>query len=73
MRTRADADTREARDGDYTRMQAAFESGAQYVSTDYYRPNQDFHTGYQVKLPGGGIGRWNPVLPPPIKSLPAPE
>ncbi len=73
VRTRSDADTREAREGDYTRMQAAFDSGAQYISTDYYHPNPDFGTGYQVKLPGGGPGRWNPLLPPPVKGLPAPE
>jgi hypothetical protein len=70
VRTRADADTREARQGDYARMKAAFDSGAQFVSTDYYRPNPDFGTGYQVKLPGGAAGRWNPLLPPPLKELP---
>jgi len=70
VRTRADADTREARQGDYTRMHAAFDSGAQFVSTDYYRPNPDFGTGYQVKLPDGAAGRWNPLLPPPLKELP---
>jgi hypothetical protein len=73
VRTRADADTREARRGDYTRMQAAFDSGAQYISTDYYRTNPDFKTGYQVQLPGGGPGRWNPLLAPPLKDLPPPE
>jgi Phosphoinositide phospholipase C, Ca2+-dependent len=70
VRTRADADTREARQGDYVRMKAAFDSGAQYVSTDYYQPNPDFGTGYQVTLPGGGPGRWNPLLAPPLKDLP---
>jgi len=73
VRTRADADTREARKRDYTPMQAAFDSGAQFVSTDYYRPNPDFGTGYEVKLPGGRPGRWNPLLAPPVKDLPAPE
>lgn len=70
VRTRADADTREARAGDYSTMKAAFASGAQYVSTDYYYPNKDFGTGYQVKLPGGGAGRWNPLLTPPLEALP---
>jgi len=69
VRTRADANTREARAGDYTTMKAAFASGAQYVSTDYYYPNKDFGTGYQVKLPGEA-GRWNPLLTPPLKKLP---
>jgi hypothetical protein len=70
VRTRADANTREARAGDYSTMKAAFASGAQYVSTDYYYPNKDFGTGYQVQLPGGGAGRWNPLLTPPLEELP---
>lgn len=37
VRTRCDADTYEARKGDYSRQQAAFGSGAQILSTDYYR------------------------------------
>jgi hypothetical protein len=73
VRTRADADTVEARKGDYTRMSAAFDSGAQFISTDYYRPNPDFHTGYRVTLPGGKPARWNPLLTPPLKDLPSPE
>jgi hypothetical protein len=73
VRTRADADTVEARLGDYTRMHAAFDSGAQFISTDYYRPNPDFHTNYQVKLPDGTPVRWNPLLAPPLKDLPLPE
>jgi hypothetical protein len=73
VRTRADAETREARQGDYTRMQAAFDSGAHYVTTDYYRPDPAFGTGYKVALPGGTPGRWNPLLPPPMKGLAAPE
>jgi hypothetical protein len=70
VRTRADANTREAREGDYGRMKAAFASGAHFVSTDYYRPNPDFKTGYQVKLPGGSAGRWNPLLLPATRPLP---
>jgi len=73
VRTRADADTVEARKGDYTRMHAAFDSGAQFISTDYYRPNPDFHTGYQVTLPGSAPARWNPLLRPPLKGIPLPE
>ncbi|MDE0110408.1 MAG: phosphatidylinositol-specific phospholipase C1-like protein [Bryobacterales bacterium] len=64
VRTRADANTQEARQGDYRRMEAAFDSGAQFISTDYYLPNPEFGTGYQVRLPGGGPGRWNPLLSP---------
>jgi hypothetical protein len=73
VRTRADAGTREARLGDYARMHAALASGAQFVSTDYYRPNPDFGTGYQVRMPGGATARWNPVLAPPLSGLPPPE
>lgn len=62
VRTRADADTREARSGAVGRRDAAWASGAQMVSTDYYLPAVDFGTGYQVSLPGGGAARCNPVL-----------
>jgi len=51
IRTRADADTREARDNDTKRKVAAFESGAQAVSTDYYLPATHFGNEYQVSLP----------------------
>ncbi len=57
----ADADTREARSGETARREAAFASGAQVVSTDYYEPNPAFGTGYEVALPGGGVARCNPV------------
>lgn len=56
VRTRADADTVEARTNDITRREAALASGAQYVSTDYYVPRADF-SDYQVRLPGPGITR----------------
>ncbi|MBT9470480.1 MAG: phosphatidylinositol-specific phospholipase C1-like protein [Pseudomonadota bacterium] len=60
VRTRADADTIEARTNDQTRAQAAFASGAQYVSTDYMFP--DPRRGpYQVRLPGDHVARRNPV------------
>jgi len=51
VRTRADADTREARENDTRRKIAAFESGAQAVSTDYYLPATHFGNNYQVSLP----------------------
>ncbi len=50
IRTRADSDTREARDNDTRRKVAAFESGAQAVSTDYYLPATHFGNEYQVSL-----------------------
>ena len=73
VRTRADANTREAREGDYTKMKAAFASGAHFISTDYYLPNPAFGTGYQVRLPGNRPGRWNPLLAPPTDGLSPPE
>lgn len=70
VRTRADAGTKQAREGDYSTAKAAFASGAHYVSTDYYDPNPAFGTGYKVELPGGGAGRWNPLLLPTQRPLP---
>jgi hypothetical protein len=64
VRTRADADTVEARSGDTIRREAAFASGAQYVSTDYVFPDDNFGTGYVVDLPGDGAARCNPVNAP---------
>ena len=60
VRTRADADTYEARRNDRARQLAAFNSGAQYVSTDYLRPDARFGP-YETHLPGGGVARPNPV------------
>ncbi len=59
VRTRADADTREARSGDITRRDKALESGAHAISTDYYIPATHFGTGYLVD-PAVGV-RCNPV------------
>ena len=64
VRTRADADTEEARSGDTRRRDAALDSGAQMVSTDYYLPDKRFGKGYSVQLPGGGVARCNPVRMP---------
>jgi len=61
VRTRADADTVQARSGDTTRRDAAWASGAHFVSTDYVVPDDRFGTGYAVELPGGGSARCNPV------------
>ena len=50
VRTRADADTKEARENNYERFNKAVESGAQVISTDYYLPSVFFETDYQVKF-----------------------
>jgi hypothetical protein len=60
VRTRADADTVEARSNDTARRDAALASGAQYVSTDYPHPDTRLST-YQARLPGGEIAVCNPV------------
>jgi urease beta subunit len=64
VRTRADADTVEARSGDTTRRDAALGSGAHFVSTDYVFPDERFGTGYVVDLPGDTAARCNPVSAP---------
>ena len=55
VRTRADADTVEARKGDYSRLRAALISGAQVISTDYYVPETRFKTGFVVTSRPPGI------------------
>jgi len=64
VRTRADADTWEARRNDTAPREAAFASGAQYVSTDYRHPDTRF-SSYQARLPDGVVARPNPVTPKP--------
>jgi hypothetical protein len=59
VRTRADADTHEARADDRTRQAAAFASGAQYVSTDYMHPDPRFGP-YETHLPGHVAARLSP-------------
>ena len=61
VRTRADADTREARSGDTTRRERAFASGAQLISTDYYVAATHFGTNYVVALPEDAVVWCNPV------------
>lgn len=52
VRTRADADTKQARENDYTMFEAAKASGAQIISTDYYLPEKYFGTGFHVSVEG---------------------
>lgn len=65
VRTRADADTRQARANDPTTRDKAMASGAQFVSTDYPEPDERF-SAYQVELGGGIAARSNPVCGPRI-------
>lgn len=65
IRTRADADTEEARSGDTTMRDAALASGAQWVSTDYPTISDNrFGTPYFAAIPGGTVARCNPVNAP---------
>jgi hypothetical protein len=64
VRTRADADTEEARVNDTSTRDAAIASGAQWVSTDYPVPNPAFGTGYFVEIPDGHPARCNPINAP---------
>ncbi len=59
VRTRADAETIEARANDTRRRDAALASGAQYISTDYMWPEPRWHTDYQVRLPGNAVAICN--------------
>jgi hypothetical protein len=60
VRTRADADTLEARSNDTRRRDAALASGAQYVSTDYMQPDARFGP-YAARMPKGVVAACNPV------------
>lgn len=51
VRTRADIETYEAKVNDATRSKAAFSSGAQVVSTDFFRSGNTYGTPYFVKPP----------------------
>ena len=53
VKTRADADTREARAGKTVRRDAAFDSGAQIVATDFLLPDKKIGD-YQVTLTDAG-------------------
>lgn len=62
VRTRADANTVEARRGDHSKARAAAASGAQAVSTDYYPGAPDpLGRGFTVTLPDGAMARCNPL------------
>jgi Phosphoinositide phospholipase C, Ca2+-dependent len=62
VRTRADADTREARTNDYSRFKAAQESGAQIISTDYYVKSTLFPSEYMVSFEGKTYFKKNPLF-----------
>lgn len=62
VRTRADADTMEARNNDVSRFAAAKASGAQIISTDYYIKSTLFPSDYSVKFDDRSYFRKNPLF-----------
>jgi len=69
IRTRADDNPDDARSGNTAARDRALASGAQLISTDYYRPDprhltDTAWTDYSVRLPGNAIARLNPVNGP---------
>ena len=63
VRTRTEQDTVEPRANSTVKREAAFASGGQFISTDYYKPNLKF-SNYSVAMPGGAIARCNPLRVP---------
>lgn len=66
IRTRADSDTQEARRNDKSSFEAALQSGAQIISTDYYRKSTHFQSDYVISFPDGKYFRPNPVAANPV-------
>ncbi|WP_184548396.1 phosphatidylinositol-specific phospholipase C1-like protein [Mucilaginibacter sp. FT3.2] len=63
IRTRADSDTKEARENDNSSFEAAKESGAQIITTDYYQKSTHFKSDYVVSFDGASkYFRLNPVF-----------
>ena len=61
VRTRTDADTKQAVADDTSRRDAVMRSGAQILSTDYPK-GEAAASGYVVEFPGGALARCNPAV-----------
>ncbi len=66
VRTRADANTTEARKGDYSRFNKAINSGAQIIATDYYKADirnvtSKKWSNYFVQFPDKNIAKINSI------------
>ena len=59
VRSRCDSPGNQNKTNDYIQQDAAFRSGAQILSTDYYRPDTRFST-YSCQLPNEDLIRVNP-------------
>jgi hypothetical protein len=64
IRTRADANTREAVANEITRREAAFASGSHYIASDFPEPSETAHPEYFVQIPGGTPAGCNPITAP---------
>jgi hypothetical protein len=63
IRTRADADTEQARTNDRSGLEAACQSGAQIITTDYYLKSTHFKSDYVVSFEGDNkYFRVNPLF-----------
>ena len=62
IRTRADANTVEARNNDYSRFEKACASGAQIITTDYYQPGKFFNSPYHIAFADSTYMRLNPLF-----------
>lgn len=63
IRTRADADTEQARNNDRSGLEAACSSGAQIITTDYYLKSTHFKSDYVVSFDGANhYFRMNPLF-----------
>ena len=64
VRTRADANTIEARQNDLSRREVSFKSGAQIISTDYPAIEPAQWHDYKVQFANQAVARCNPVNAP---------
>jgi hypothetical protein len=73
VRTRADEPNHQNRSGDYAQQQAAFRSGAQIISSDYYTPDVRYKKhpkkfkNFFTKFQGNDIARVNTIAMPKLK------
>lgn len=62
IRTRADSDTKQARKNDRSDFEAACKSGAQVITTDYYKKSTHFKSDYVISFADEKYFRANPLF-----------
>jgi Phosphoinositide phospholipase C, Ca2+-dependent len=67
IRTRSDSETKEARENDKSGFIAAENSGAQIITTDYYKKSTHFKSDYIISFEDGTYFRLNPVFTKKLK------